>query len=201
MSAQIAERTRRQIEALAERDQFAAALRDAGSEVRASEVGARVTSVSLSECKGACRHGHWLHQAEDGADRWVITRRHSAAGPLAALARAGLAMRRKEGGAVFWSWAGEQVDMTGIEDWSTPTEEELLTALNSDLMDDLQARGAEIWWVSEPSRNKREQLFPGAIRGDVNGPLRVIRVSLYEQAPQQALRRALEEAAGMVATR
>lgn len=122
MTAKFTPRQAAKIQTLAERDQLAAALRDADTAVTAAELGERVGFAVFvrhrlrTEDGTPCQWSNWWSHYNDALDIHMTTMRHIAARHMPALERAGLAGRTKVGGSVYWAWKGEPVDMTGIKD-------------------------------------------------------------------------------------
>jgi hypothetical protein len=119
------------------REQVAAVLRDLAGPVSARQIGDRLTRVKLCTCVGDHDSGDFrsaafvLHDS-DGFD--VLGYRGMSADAvrpyLLQLVAQGVAIREKAdetplGGGrrrVFWTWVGERVDMSGLEDFPTPVE-------------------------------------------------------------------------------
>lgn len=142
-------------------------------------------------------HDHW-HQCHEDVCFKAKEHGHVETNDLAALAKQGLVIRTKEGRSVLWSWEGQLVDMGDIEDFPTPTEEDLAQIEASERITELTDSGVEIQWIEELLKSKDGREWTGGVQLRRNGPLRTFRIHLWEGATSSQLVDALTAATSLM---
>lgn len=181
------------------RDQVAAALRDVGRPATARQVGELLNYVYLSECDGDHCAGNANYRLDRHYGGGLDVQGYSGMMActirphLEALAKKGMATREKVGRSVLWSWAGEPVDMSGVEhlDFATPSEADIV-------MEDLAVLGVEVERVADPIKSERGRVYAASIERRKNGPLQYFRIELWEKATAEAALAALRDAVRLV---
>ena len=184
-------------------EQTAAVLRDAPRPMTARELGQSLSGVFGHSCTGDHRTlfgdrevhhispGFDVHVSRQRLGTWVFD-------DLTKLAKRGLATREKVGRSVLWSWVGEPVCMDGMEDFPTPSDDDLAVYDVEDHIGALTEAGVEVARTDEVSMSSKNDEFAGSVKLRRNGPLSHFVVTIWDNATPTKKAAALRQARDMV---